>query len=131
MRLLPALVNVLHGLAGVVGLVPRHHPERFIHGHRAGRGATKPSVLQPRGVIASTPAAKRPLGHARISPASAIVSSRRCRRSDRSSNRIYLTSCRILARVIVALLEGTPSTGQIMCSLQWSGGELDHQLENR
>ena len=52
-----------------------------------------------------------------LSAASTIVSSRRCRRPYRSSNRIRLTSCRTLARVIVALLEGAPSTGQMMCYL--------------
>lgn len=40
------------------------------------------------------------------SAASAIVSSRRWRRSYSSVNRIRLTSCRTVARVIAALLEG-------------------------
>jgi hypothetical protein len=55
--------------------------------------------LQRRNVRSVTPS---------ISAASAIVTSRCCRRAYNSSNRICLTSCRILARVIVALLEGSP-----------------------
>jgi hypothetical protein len=65
MLLLPALVNMLHGPARVPGLIPRHHTQRLIHGHRAGRGSADPPILQslgPLGFIAATPAAKGALG---------------------------------------------------------------------
>jgi hypothetical protein len=62
-----------------------------------------------------------------ISAASAIVTSRRCRRSYSSSNRICLTSCRILARVRVALLEGAPKTGQITCDKKRTDDMLSTQ----
>ena len=93
-----------------------------------GLSAGDPSILPPGSLRAraALPAAKRPLRHPRISPASALVRIRCCRRSSRASNRSGLTSCRTRARVLVALLEGPPSpgqtratkTGQMMCSLQ-------------
>lgn len=48
----------------VPGLIQRHHPQGFIHRHRAGRGPTEPPIVQPRdplGFIAVLPAAKCPL----------------------------------------------------------------------
>ena len=73
-------------------------------------------ILHPLGslrVRAAPLAAKRPLRHPRISPASALVRVRCCRRSSRASNCSGLTSCRTRARVLVALLEGPPLPGQI------------------
>ena len=64
---LPAFVEVLDGPARVPGRIPRHHAQRLIDRHRAGREPTDPPILQPLdpfGVIAPTPAAKRPFRHA-------------------------------------------------------------------
>ena len=81
------------------------------HGLSAGdRSCTPLGSLRVR---AAPLAAKRPLRHPRISPASALVRIRCCRRSSRASNCSGLTSCRTRARVLVALLEGSPLPGQI------------------
>ena len=62
----PVLVEVLHGPARVAGRRQRPHPQRFVHGDRAGGRAAQTTILQPLppvGFLATTPAAKRPLRH--------------------------------------------------------------------
>ena len=62
----PVFVEMLDGPARVPRLIQGDHAQHLIDRHRAGRGATQATVLQPLGalgIIAPPPAAKRPLRH--------------------------------------------------------------------
>src|SRR5579884_1422227 len=57
---LPALVDMLDGPPRVAGLIQHHHPQGFVHGHRAGRGPLHTGCSTDETSAPSRPASPRP-----------------------------------------------------------------------